>query len=92
MTILSFVIVKLMDRTDNELWDYRLMLAVWATPALTVSFGIYGIPVSCLPIAALGGRLWWRLWMAEREVPQSLENLYVPSGADGGLQHQGRPI
>jgi alpha-1,2-mannosyltransferase len=83
MTTLGFVIVKLVDRTDNEPWDYRLMLAVWATPVLTVALSMNSIPVSCVPIAALGGRLLWRLWKAEREAPQSLENLSVRSQANG---------
>jgi hypothetical protein len=83
MTVFGWVILKLMDRADNEPWDYRLMLAVWATPILTVPLGIDGIPASCLPVAALGGRLLWRLWMAEQEAPQSLENLCVRSQADG---------
>ena len=83
MTIFGWVIVKLMDRTDNEPWDYRLMLIVWAIPALTVALGMSGIPASCLPIAALGGRLLWRLWKAEQEASQSLENLCVPSQANG---------
>jgi len=30
-------------------------------PFLTVPLGMAGIPASCLPVAALGARLLWRL-------------------------------
>jgi hypothetical protein len=60
------VILKLLKRTDNDAWDYGLMLAVWAVPFLTVPIGMAGIPISCLPAAALGARLVWRIWNSER--------------------------
>jgi hypothetical protein len=41
--------------------DHWLLLAVWTVPFLTVPVGMAGIPASCLPIAAFGGRLLWRL-------------------------------
>jgi len=64
MVAFSWVIIKLMDRGDNNAWDYGLMLAVWAVPFLTVPLGMAGIPISCLPILMLGGRLIWRLWVS----------------------------
>jgi hypothetical protein len=61
MVVFSWVIIKLMDRSDNNAWDYGLMLAVWATPLMTVPLGIAGLPVSFLPILGLGARLLWRM-------------------------------
>jgi len=56
MVVFGFVAITVIDRTDNEPLDYWLLLAVW-----TVPFLMAGIPASSLPIAALGGRLLWRL-------------------------------
>ena len=39
MVAFSWVIIKLMDRGDNNAWDYGLMLAVWAVPFFTVPLG-----------------------------------------------------
>jgi hypothetical protein len=67
MCVFSWVIIKLMDRTDNDAWDYWIMLAVWAVPFLTVPMGIaVFFPLSFLPIFAFGGRLVWRMWKAEQ--------------------------
>jgi alpha-1,2-mannosyltransferase len=66
MVVLGWVTVQLMDRDDNTVWDYALMLAVWAMPFLTALLGLASIPASCLPILGLGGRLVWRMWTAER--------------------------
>jgi hypothetical protein len=70
MVVFSWVVIMLMDREDNSGWDYWIMLAVWAVPFLTVPMGISVIlPISFLPILALGIRLLWRLWKAEQDVP-----------------------
>ena len=61
MVVFSWVIIKLMDRNDNEPLDWVLMLALWATPFLTVPLGIAGLPLSFLPLVALGARLLWRM-------------------------------
>ncbi len=61
MVVFSWVIIKLMDRNDNEPLDWVLMLALWATPFLTVPLGIAGLPLSFLPLFALGARLLWRM-------------------------------
>jgi hypothetical protein len=61
MVVLGFVAITLIKRPDNEALDHWLMLAVWTVPFLTVPLGMAGIPASCLPVAALGGRLLWRL-------------------------------
>src|SRR5262249_11001405 len=68
MVVFGWVILKLIQRPDNDAWDYTLMLAVWAVPFLTVPIGMAGIPLSCLPAAALGARLVWRIWTAESKV------------------------
>jgi alpha-1,2-mannosyltransferase len=60
MVVFGFVAITLINRTDNEPLDYWLLLAVWTVPLLTVPIGMVGIPASCQPIAALGGRLLWR--------------------------------
>jgi hypothetical protein len=65
MVLLSAVIVRLMDREDNDALDYALMLAVWATPFLTVPLGMARIPLSFACIFAFGARLLWRLWNAQ---------------------------
>src|SRR6266446_4342900 len=62
MVAFGWVMIKLMDRTDNDAWDFGLMLAVWTVPFLTVPMGIAGIGLSALPILALGGKLLWRIW------------------------------
>jgi alpha-1,2-mannosyltransferase len=73
--VFSWVIVKLMDRADNEPLDYALMLAVWATPALTVALGMTGfLPFSSLALIAFGARLWWRLQRMENSAGLSHEN------------------
>ena len=68
MVAFGWVMIKLMDRADNDAWDYGLMLAVWALPFLTVPIGMAGLPVAFLPILAFAGRLIWRIWKAERGV------------------------
>ena len=67
MVLFSWVIIKLMDRNDNDAWDYGLMLAVWAIPFMTVAMGITGVmPFSFLPIFAFGARLVWRIWKVDQ--------------------------
>jgi alpha-1,2-mannosyltransferase len=66
MVVFGWVAIRLMRRSDSEAWDYLLMLAVWATPFLTVPSGMAGLPISVLPMLAFGGRLVWRIWDAER--------------------------
>ena len=55
------MIVGLLDRHDNERWDYWLMLAVWTVPFATVPLGIAGLPASSIPWVAFGARLLWRM-------------------------------
>ena len=61
MVVFAWVIVSLLDRDDNERWDYWLMLAVWTVPFATVPLGIAGLPVSSIPLVAFGARLLWRM-------------------------------
>ena len=56
MVVFGWVIIKLMDRNDNEPCDWALMLAVWAIPFATVPLGIAGLPVSFLPLLVFGLR------------------------------------
>jgi hypothetical protein len=79
MVLFSWVIIKLMDRTDNNAWDYALMLGVWAVPFLTVAFGMGGIPVSFPLIFTFGSRLLWRIWKDEQE--KSGNGLALPDPA-----------
>jgi alpha-1,2-mannosyltransferase len=68
MVLFSWVIIKLMDRSDNDAWDYGLMLAVWTIPFMTVAMGITGVlPFSFLPIFAFGARLVWRIWKVDQK-------------------------
>ena len=78
MVAFSWVIIKLMDRGDNHAWDFGMMLAVWSVPFLTVPLGMAGIPISCLPILILGGRLIWRLWILAESQSDAIR---VPSMA-----------
>ena len=69
MVLFSWVMIRLMDRSDNGPWDYWIMLGVWAVPFLTVPMGISVIlPISFLPIFAFGIRLIWRLWHGQARV------------------------
>jgi alpha-1,2-mannosyltransferase len=72
MAVLGFVAITLNNRADNEALDYWLILAVWTVPFLTVPLGMAGIPASCLPVAALGARLLWRLQRSSDNHPLSL--------------------
>jgi hypothetical protein len=82
MVLFSWVIIKLMDRNDNGAWDYGLMLAVWATPFMTVAMGITNVlPFSFLPVFALGGRLVWRIWKVE-QISVATEGAVTGAGGD----------
>jgi hypothetical protein len=61
MVVFGWVVVRLMDRSDNTAWDWAVMLAVWTTPFLTVPLGIAGLPLSFLPLLAFGATLLWRM-------------------------------
>jgi alpha-1,2-mannosyltransferase len=61
MVVFGWVMLKLMDRPDNDGLDYALMLAVWVLPFATILIGLAGLPGSFLPILALTGRLAWRI-------------------------------
>jgi hypothetical protein len=65
MVAFGWVMLKLMDRPDNDGLDYALMLAVWVLPFATILIGLAGLPGSFLPILALTGRLAWRFRRAE---------------------------
>jgi hypothetical protein len=67
MVLLSAVIVRLLNRANNERWDYILMLVVWIMPVALIGFGMFLIPGSALSILAFGGRLFWRMWQQERQ-------------------------
>jgi hypothetical protein len=63
MVVFGWVMIMLMNRSDNEPLDYWLMLAVWVVPFLTVPMGMSVVlSISFLPILAFGVRLFWRLW------------------------------
>jgi len=40
MVVFGWVMIMLMDRSDNEPLDYALMLVVWAIPFLTAPMGM----------------------------------------------------
>jgi hypothetical protein len=65
MVAFGWVMLKLMDRPDNDGLDYALMLAVWVLPFATILIGLAGLPGSFLPILALTGRLAWRIRRAD---------------------------
>ncbi len=78
MVVFGWVIIKLMDRSDNNAWDYGLMLAVWATPLLTVPLGIAGLPLSFLPMLGLGARLLWRMGSSQDTARPQLPAIATP--------------
>ena len=86
MVVFGFVALTLIKRTDNRAWDYWLMLAVWAIPFLTVPLGMAGIPVSCLPAAALGARLLWRIAKTEDKVREEISAGIVPATQSMGAK------
>lgn len=61
MVAFGWVMLRLMERSDNEPVDYALMLAVWVIPFATIPLGLASVPGSFLPILALTGRLFWRI-------------------------------
>ena len=65
MVAFGWVMLKLMDRPDNDVWDYALMVTVWVLPFATILIGLAGIPGSFLPILSLTVRLAWRIRRAE---------------------------
>jgi len=67
MVAFGWVAIKLMERNDNDAWDYGILLAVLAIPFLTVPIGMARLPISFLPMLALAGRLLWRIRQAESE-------------------------
>ena len=71
MVAFGWVTIKLMDRSDNDTWDYALMLAVWVLPFATILMGIAALPGSCLPILAFAARLLWRVRLAEESTAGS---------------------
>jgi hypothetical protein len=69
MVLFSGVIVRLMDRADNDRWDYGLMLLVWVMPFFTIPLGVSHMPLSFAAIFAFGVKLVWRMWTAEHSKP-----------------------
>jgi hypothetical protein len=61
MVVFGWVIIRLMDRSDNQPLDWALMLAVWAIPFATVPLGIAGLPISLFPFLVFGLRLLQRM-------------------------------
>jgi hypothetical protein len=79
MVAFGWVMLKLMDRPDNEGWDYTLMLAVWVLPFVTIPLGLAGIPGSSLPILALTARLAWRIHRAEAYMAETTPQFVRPA-------------
>ena len=50
MVAFGWVMLRLMERSDNEPVDYALMLAVWVIPFATIPLGLAHLPGSFLPI------------------------------------------
>jgi hypothetical protein len=58
----GWVLAKLVDRADNDAWDYGLMFAIWTLPVTTAFLGFAGLPISSLVPFAFGARLVWKLY------------------------------
>ena len=71
MVLISTVTVWLMDRNDNRRSDYALMLVLWILPVAVIALAIAPFPGSAIPVLALAGRLFWRLWQQERDVQRA---------------------
>src|SRR5262249_54353115 len=69
--LFGWITIKLLERPDSDGWDFGLLLAIWIMPLVTLfmAAGEIGLPVSCLPILGLGGKLFWRLWQQDRQLP-----------------------
>jgi alpha-1,2-mannosyltransferase len=77
MVAFGWVALLLMERGDNNTWDYGIMLAVLAVPFLTVPIGMAGLPLAFLPVLALAGRLLWRIRQAESDIRPTVAELAV---------------
>lgn len=82
MVAFGWVMLRLMERSDNEPLDDVLMLAVWALPFLTILMGLAHLPGSFLPILGLTARLAWRIRKAA--LPYAAET--TPKFASPALQ------
>jgi alpha-1,2-mannosyltransferase len=69
MVAFGWVMLKLLQRSDNDGWDYTLMLAVWVIPFVTILMGLASLPGSFLPILALAARLFWRIQRSALTMP-----------------------
>ena len=78
MVVFGWVIIRLMDRSDNQPLDWVLMLAIWALPFATVPLGIAGLPLSFLPLLAFGLRLLQRMQNLEK-TPRLQAGRFAPS-------------
>jgi hypothetical protein len=81
MVVFGWVLVKLMDRADNNACDYALMLVIWIIPFLTVPLGIAGVPISSLPMLAFAARALWRMHILQRAQSASSEVTHTRQGA-----------
>jgi len=84
MVAFGWVTIRLMDRGDNDGWDYALLLAVWAVPFVTVLMGIAALAGSFLPILALAARLFWRIRRADEAAPAAAALAAGPLPAGAG--------
>jgi hypothetical protein len=82
MVVFGWVMIKLMERSDTDAWDYAIMLAVWALPFAVLLIGAMRWPIAWLPILAMAGRLLWRMYRAEqRATADTPVTAAVPAGA-----------
>jgi hypothetical protein len=68
MIVFGWVMIKLMQRDDTDVWDHAIMLAVWALPFAVLLIGITRAPIAWVPIFAMAGRLLWKMHQAEQRV------------------------
>jgi alpha-1,2-mannosyltransferase len=79
MVAFGWVMIRLMERSDNGRWDYALLLAVWALPFVTILMGLAYLPGSFLPILALTARLAWRIRAEASYVPEATPKFARPA-------------
>ena len=80
MVVFGWVLATLIGRSDNDGWDYVLMLAVWTLPFTTVALGLNGITISSLALIAFAARLVWKLWQSDPAREGYASRGLVPAG------------
>ncbi len=86
LVVLGWVLALLRQRSDNELIDHYLIIAIWTLPATMMLAGLVHIPLAMPLLAAFAGRLLWRLApsQARQEHAEGATLAVYAAGSGGG--------